>query len=356
MSADDPDEVRASLLSSTPLRRPDRIEPTLGMPAPGADDDLDPEIPPLPAGLTAQRLPDERERRSRLARGRALVPVVVAVIAVGGFAAAVWWAYERAAPGEREEVPLIVAEKEPEKVPPASEGGLEVPFQEETIYEKLDPGSSAPVAEQILPPPETPSPQPAPASPPTAPALLETLAAPEPTGGAPVPEIDLTQIEPPPLAAAPEAAEPAEETPAAPAAGNLLAVVPTKPVPPGAVPPAVPVEAAPLEATPPEVALTETVPPEAALAEAVPATGAPVLRVQLASFKTAAIAHFEWQRLQRKFPGLLGGMEKTVLRADVAGGGVYYRLQAGPLPDLAAAQALCAELERNDQDCIVPLP
>jgi len=43
-------------------------------------------------------------------------------------------------------------------------------------------------------------------------------------------------------------------------------------------------------------------------------------------------------------------------RVDLGEKGVFYRVQAGPLADAAAAERLCAELKERKQGCIVVKP
>ncbi len=57
--------------------------------------------------------------------------------------------------------------------------------------------------------------------------------------------------------------------------------------------------------------------------------------------------------MQKKFPGDLGGLTANYERVDIPGKGVFFRVQAGPLRDRAAAQALCEKLSAQKQGCIV---
>jgi cell division septation protein DedD len=82
-----------------------------------------------------------------------------------------------------------------------------------------------------------------------------------------------------------------------------------------------------------------------------PATGGP--RIQLAAVKSEAAAKAEWAKLQKAHPALLGGLTLTVEKVDKGASGVFYRIQAGPLADRAAAKQLCADLKARSQDCIV---
>jgi outer membrane biosynthesis protein TonB len=113
------------------------------------------------------------------------------------------------------------------------------------------------------------------------------------------------------------------------------------PPPPTAAPPtAVP----PVAATPaPQPQPAPPKPGETAVADGV--------RVQLASLRTPEAARDEWARLKRENPDLLGKLTAVAVRADMGDKGIYYRIEAGPLPTKAAAGALCGELKQRDLGC-----
>src|SRR5438477_3005932 len=52
-------------------------------------------------------------------------------------------------------------------------------------------------------------------------------------------------------------------------------------------------------------------------------------------------------RLKREQPDLLGKLSAVAVRADLGDKGTYYRIQAGPLSDGAAAERLCGELRQR---------
>jgi cell division septation protein DedD len=83
-------------------------------------------------------------------------------------------------------------------------------------------------------------------------------------------------------------------------------------------------------------------------AEAPPGGG---VRVQLASLRTPEAARDEWARLKRENPDLLGKLTAVAVRADMGDKGIYYRIEAGPLPTKAAAGTLCGELRQRDLGC-----
>lgn len=94
----------------------------------------------------------------------------------------------------------------------------------------------------------------------------------------------------------------------------------------------------------------------AAPAAAKPAAKAPPAKgggpgVHLASLRSEKAARDGWAALRRKHPDLLGGLEASFPRVELAGKGVFWRIVAGPLPDGAAAEALCRTLKAKRQYC-----
>lgn len=75
-------------------------------------------------------------------------------------------------------------------------------------------------------------------------------------------------------------------------------------------------------------------------------------RVQLAAVKSESAAQAEWTKMQKAHPDLLGNLTLTVQSVD-KNGTTFYRIQAGPVADRAAAKQLCASLKGQGQDCIV---
>jgi cell division septation protein DedD len=259
-------------------------------------------------------------------RSRRLLPVLLALIALAAFGGVVWYAYTwgigAMAP---EELPVIRAESEPEKVRPESPGGLEVPHQDKMVLNQVTPDPEKPQVERLLPPPETPKPPKAlgdaqPAGQSATGAETDSSASPGTPGGAEAPVISGVAPKTD-TASRPEPAK-AVEAPAAP-----------KPEPQ-------PKPATPSSAGEPK---TQTA--------AVPTGGAFV--VQLASLKDRARVDTEWARLQKAHPGLLGKRQLAVQAMDLGSRGTFYRMQAGFFADRAAADRVCAGLKAKKQDCIV---
>lgn len=129
---------------------------------------------------------------------------------------------------------------------------------------------------------------------------------------------------------------------------------PEQPQPrPAAPPPAPPVEAQGAAAPAPaptavqhQVATAPKAPPKPT-----PAPAAGGTRIQLASVRTPEAAREEWARLKHQNPELLGKLTANAVRADLGERGIYYRVEAGPLADRAAAGRLCKALRERGLGC-----
>jgi cell division septation protein DedD len=221
-----------------------------------------------------------------------LLVLVVMALSAGGL----WVAYNNSqtrAPGD---VPVIQADQGTTKTRPQQPGGMAIPDQDKLVYNQ---GKGPPQVEKLLPPPEIPLPRPAPSG------------------------------------------EAASATPAAPA-------VPVTPaVPPPAQPPAAPATAA---------SAVAAVPPPPAPAPLAPAAATTGYRLQLGALRSEDAARREWEKLKKAHGDLLGGLNAAWPRADLGERGIYYRIQAGPVGDVAAAEHLCGELKRRNVGCILVRP
>ena len=118
--------------------------------------------PPLsasdgPAGGAAgdsARVARRAKRKQSLWSGRVL-PLSVALIALGSAGAIVWYGYGGGmGSGAEGEVPIITASETPERVQPDEPGGLQIPFQDNAVLNKGEAVEDK--VERILPPPEEP--------------------------------------------------------------------------------------------------------------------------------------------------------------------------------------------------------
>lgn len=240
----------------------------------------------------------------------------MAVFAGGLYFAYVQGTHHPTAAPTADGVPLIRADDRPTKVKPDQPGGMAVPDQNVSLYNEK-PGGAGP--EKLLPGPEQPMPRPAAppkeaAPPPPIPAPFSSDAS-SPVAASPAPADQQA-------AAAPKPAKPAAQ--AKPAAGGK-------------------------DAAAKQAAAILGASTTAATAPAKASSG-PV-RVQLASLRSADAAKEEWARLKREQPELLGKLSAIAVKADLGDKGVYYRVEAGPLPDGAAAERLCSELRQRKLGC-----
>ncbi len=260
-----------------------------------------------------------RERRQRIftrqrTRRRMLIISVTGGVIVG--LAGVWALYPSGKrPVASTEVPLIRADDQPKRKRPSDPGGMEIPEQDSIVLNR-----SEPKVEQLLPPPETPLPRPAPVEPPTA---------------APPPE--QANASPPPSA---------PNSTAAPMAAPAAAPAPSQTTPPATAAAPEPPPAPPARAS--ERTARALAPP--------PMPAAKAYRLQLGSVRTPGAAKAEWERLKREQSDLLGPLDLTVARADLGRRGIFYRIQAGPVADAAAAERQCNELKRRGVGCILVKP
>jgi cell division protein FtsN len=266
-----------------------------------------------------------RQRRERIfvrRRSRRRYVLVGGAIVLFLFAGIVWGFYRtRSTPVTSAEVPLIRADEQPTRKRPADAGGMAVPERDSIVLNRAEPS-----VEQLLPPPETPLPRPGPPEP--------------PAGAEPTPAPATAPEQPAPLSAA-TAAEPAAPTPTTTAASPST---PSAPPSTAAAPPPAP------ERKPARVAAL----PPSAPAPA-PASGKGY-RLQLGSVRTAEAAKREWEHLKAEQGDLLAALGFTATRADLGDRGIYYRIQAGPIADAAAAERSCNELKRRGVGCILVKP
>jgi len=251
--------------------------------------------------------------------GRGFLKGVAAVAAFVLFSGLVVYAYNKGKEaGGGNTPPIIKAGPAPYKVRPDQPGGMQVLNRDKQIYSRIDGGPKQPMVERLLPPAETP--------------MAPTAVAPTSTPPA----------EPPVLA------------PAAPKSPFVAATTETKPTPR-------PERAKVAPASPPEPAATRPAKPDAPSAARRLSKIAPASRggykVQLASLRSNVAAAQSWKKLVKSHKDLLGGLRLTIARRDLGSGkGVFFRMQAGPLPDAVAARDLCARLKRRKLNCLVIRP
>lgn len=256
--------------------------------------------------------------RAKLYAGGAMLIGMVALGAVG------WFAFQQGiSSGAEEAAPVVQASPKPIKRKPAVPGGLDVPHQDKLIFNRFAPGQVNEPVERLLPPPEEPA---------------ERLVAPE---------------------VMPSLVEVVPERPEPEAPWNILAKTPPPPSPPSPEAPKVTAAPKPLIAKvpspPPPPLVFESKPvskPATKTARAV-VTGS--WKIQLASVSSKSAAEREWKRMQSGNTDILGKLSLNV-QAIKLDRGTFFRIQAGPLTDRAAAGSLCGKLKTRKQDCLVVAP
>jgi hypothetical protein len=275
---------------------------------------------------------EERDDDALPPRDRRLPKLLLTAGAMAVFAGGLWFAYVQGTHhagsttmAQNGGVPVLRADPSPAKVKPEEPGGMVVPNQNVSLYN--DKPGFTPV-ERLLPAAEKPMPRP---------------------------------LAPPPSAALPQPIAPGLEA-AMPPVPPAPAMAPPPPAPPvlAVTPPSTPAETT-AAAKPPEKPVTKPKPaPERqvaaahapARAEPHPARSGPV-QVRLGSLRSPAAARQEWARLKRENPDLLGRLRAVAVRTDLGEKGIYYRIEAGPFSDTAAAQRLCNELKQRNFGCLL---
>lgn len=80
------------------------------------------------------------------------------------------------------------------------------------------------------------------------------------------------------------------------------------------------------------------------------------IRLQLASVPNEDDVAGEWKRLKKRIGAPLDNLELHVERADLGAKGIFYRLQAGPFADRAAATSACQDIKSAGGDCLIVGP
>jgi len=253
-----------------------------------------------------------QQQRQTLGRIRRIIFIVLALVVFGGGA----WIYmhffgDSGAPAE---IPTIQADGQV-KQRPEHPGGIDIPHQDEQVFQQLDSKSSdkQPGIEHLLPPPEAPK-ESAAKTTVTATASAVSVAKPtEPSG-------ITTETKP---VAPLETAKPVETPKAAPKK-ELAAKTATKSMVVGSIP---------------KDLFTDS------------AVTKPFL-VQLGSYPDMKLAQTEMKKTQTKFSSVLSGVNLRLTKADLGAKGTYYRVQSEPLSS-AQASGICAALMAKKAPCIV---
>ncbi len=291
---------------------------------------------------------------------RSIWPSIAVVAAASAFGGVIWFAYHQSpGAGGNGMPPLVKAEPGPTKVKPDNPGGQEIPFQDSTVYDRLNPSQNAqkPVVEKLLPPPEAPAPRTPPAPAPPA----ETAVAPPPLPSdaqvaqqavAP-PQQMATDLPPPVDVAAPTALAPTPGAiviqPPPPPAPRVVQAVP--PPPPKVAAAGIPKQQPAKPAGPSSIAALINEAGGGASPAPKTSSGGGGYHLQLSAVRSADAVAGEWARLKRRYPEL-AGLTNSTHKIDTPDKGTFYRVEAGPL-DEAAAKSTCTRLRGEGLGCIV---
>ncbi|WP_336080817.1 SPOR domain-containing protein [Thalassospira sp. CH_XMU1448-2] len=275
----------------------------------------------------AEQFPAEKPARKSMLKGAITVFFGLAVV-IGGLGGAGYWFYNQGQPIQDDgKLPILLPDPAPIKLRPDDPGGMEVPHRNTTVYDQLnDVDPDANVVLQELP--DMPR----------------------------APEVARTPKSPDAAAVAENSAQAAAST--SPDASEIAAVEPSSAVSAPAInePELTDAEKA-LAAVAEREAEAKSAKP-AAVPEKVSSSAVSMndFRIQLASVRDESGASAEWKRLSSKNNDLLGSLQMFVQRTDLGDKGVFYRLQAGPLADAAAAEKLCSDLKQRNVGCLIVRP
>jgi cell division septation protein DedD len=270
------------------------------------------------------------------------IAAVFAFSAVVGFGSLLAYTYLETRDGATDpnSLPIVRADTRPMKTRPDQPGGIDVPFQDKEIYNRVGQQSSGGATtqaaqggqvERLLPGPEAVMPRPVPEPPPAPRVVVPDAPQVEPTA-------DAVPVTAPPRASI----QPGGANAPAPVPPPTALQVPTAPRPQ---------QAAPAAPTPAAPAARPATPAPAPQIAAAPAAGG--IRIQLASVRSQADAQREWERLRRQHGDVLGNLTASFPTVDLGDRGMFWRIQAGGFANADAAQAACAALRARGAGCNV---
>ncbi len=250
-----------------------------------------------------------------------IIPAVVLLSTITGFVALSWYAYHAGRQSIKEDDLLVSeAEKTPIKEKPTDPGGIKFPNQDKTIFETFSNNRQQPKVERVLPTPEEPI---------TKTKELEAMAAKEPE-----------KAETP----AEKTEAPAEKT-EAPAKEPKITFNDNVPATPAKKPEkAEKTEKIKVEEKKPE-------PAKEGKAKNSDSEKSDGTKIQLGAYGSEKEAQENWKKIQSNF-SVLSDKSPIIVRAEVKGKGVFYRLRVAAA-DKAEAKSLCSTLSEDDQACIL---
>jgi cell division septation protein DedD len=277
----------------------------------------------------------EQARSGR--NGRRIMTGLVAVAAVLGLGVVLVYAYNKGRQdGTGAAPPIIQAQEGPFKIRPESPGGMKVPNRDKEVFSRLETDAPAGKVERLLPSPEKPM------TPPASPVMSsEELAKMMPSAGSEIPKLpsgsDTSSVLPPP--------------PPPPATASETMSKEVKKL--AAKPPAAPA-AKPAKKAPTQKRIAAKTPAQKAVSKGKKKSSTGVYRIQMSSLRSQSSVQKSWASLRKRHRDLLGRLSLSIESTTLSGGrGTYHRMQVGPLASRVQANALCANLKKRKQSCIV---
>lgn len=284
--------------------------------------------------------------------------VGIGAITLAIFTGVIWYAYNAGTEQAKQDgLPIAQAEQGETKVKPSDPGGASFAHQDKTVYDKID-GNEGSV-EQLLPGAEEPQEKPQIISPYNnempAEGQPKVLRIPPPAAG----DKPIVPSEAPAISA-PAIADPMGRQDSARSDGEDVAAEPAPEVTtspqqaPGSTQDQIALDAVAAKAM--KQPVVEELVEEPA---AEPVKPAPVVAsgksyvLQLGAFRTEEAADAGWKLLATRHAAVLGELERFIVPADLGDKGKFFRLQAGPFAERAAANAQCASLKTAGVDCLV---
>lgn len=258
------------------------------------------------------------EKQGGIAR---FAPTIVLLVVVAGFFSLAWYSYKVGKESVKEDDLLVVeADEAPVKEKPLDPGGMKIPNQDKTIFETFSNNKPPAQVERVLPPPEEP--------------MVNRAELDESIGE------NVHQN-----AASASVTQPAAEKESAKSAKSETAkTVEVKSVEVKTV------ETKPVEKKTAEAKPVEPKPVEKKTTEAKPVAGG--VKVQLGAYGSDSEARGVWGKLQKKNPAL-SSRSPIIVRADIQGKGIFYRLRVGGFASKDDAKKFCKTLSDSGQACIL---
>lgn len=239
------------------------------------------------------------------------VPTIVLVSTVVGFVSLAWYAYHTGRQSVKEEDLLVIeSEKTPMKEKPEDPGGMKFPNQDKTIFETFSYNQPVAKVERVLPAPEEPIDKKE---------MLEAII--EQNNNKKMDDGENAKTSETTHAEVKKAEEP---------------IINSKE----------PVTEKTSEKT------NEPKPGDPNLSEKSSVKSGTV-KVQLGAYRSEKEANENWIKIKKKFPALTD-KSPIIVRVDVKGKGIFYRLRVGGFSSKSDAKSFCATLSAKGQACILP--